>query len=504
MIDINTALQNILKAIYGKDVRQSIHDAIYQINQNANEAIDLAQIKFGTDIIDPTSPVGDYIEGTVYFNVATGIIWKLSGGSWSQLGTMKTIDNIEKTSTSGLVDTYTISYNDGTTTNYTVTNGEKGTSVVNITKVSTTGNVDHYDVNLSDGTRTPNGFDVANGISITDISLESTVGNVKNYNVKLSDGSKTPTGFSIADGVSSYVYIRYSANFDGSGMVTVPSDQTVYIGICVTTQSTAPTDPAVYSWVRFIGKSGTGSGDMLASDYATLYAKTVDRAAALYDGNKEISADQLMDKSTYADADLTETVKKATTLVDKVNSKEADTEVLAKFSENEGQLQYNGEAITAVDGDTITRNDANELTLASDVTTKLQTNRDMITDEWQSGNTYAIGDYVIYENVLYKCIGNGGGNVTPNTSPSVWLPTTIIKGFKYVDFPIRVVTNPYVSPFHAYGNANIESAIALYGEPTSWTVITSASSNPCTCNYNGGNLHVCAASEANVTVRVRF
>lgn len=36
------------------------------------------------------------------------------------------IDRIEKTSTSGLVDTYTIYYTDGTTTTYTVTNGQSG------------------------------------------------------------------------------------------------------------------------------------------------------------------------------------------------------------------------------------------------------------------------------------------------------------------------------------------------------------------------------------------
>lgn len=37
------------------------------------------------------------------------------------------IDRIEKTSTSGLVDTYTIYYTNGTTTTYTVTNGQNGT-----------------------------------------------------------------------------------------------------------------------------------------------------------------------------------------------------------------------------------------------------------------------------------------------------------------------------------------------------------------------------------------
>ena len=38
----------------------------------------------------------------------------------------KGISNIAKTGTSGLVDTYTITYNDGTTSTYTVTNGEDG------------------------------------------------------------------------------------------------------------------------------------------------------------------------------------------------------------------------------------------------------------------------------------------------------------------------------------------------------------------------------------------
>lgn len=38
------------------------------------------------------------------------------------------IANISKTGTSGLVDTYTITYTDGTTTTFTVTNGQNGTN----------------------------------------------------------------------------------------------------------------------------------------------------------------------------------------------------------------------------------------------------------------------------------------------------------------------------------------------------------------------------------------
>lgn len=39
---------------------------------------------------------------------------------------VKSIVSIEKTGTQGLVDTYTITYSDGTTTTFTITNGKDG------------------------------------------------------------------------------------------------------------------------------------------------------------------------------------------------------------------------------------------------------------------------------------------------------------------------------------------------------------------------------------------
>ena len=390
MIDISTALQNILKAVYGRDVRESIHDAIYQIDANANEAIDLAQIKFGTAVNSPTDPITGFIENSVYLNVNTGIIWRLEGGSWVKKGTFKSIDSISLSGTSGLIDTYTITFTDGSTSNYTVKNGADGKSITGITKTSTSGNVDHYDVDLSDGS-TISGFDVTNGTngadgsdgkSIANISLASTSGNVKTYDVILDDGTKTPTGFSVEDGASSYLHIRYSSSFDGTGMVTTPTDATVYIGILVSTSSVAPTNPSLYSWVRFIGKSGTGSGDMLATDYATKYPNTVDKAAALYDGTNEILANQLMQKSVY-DADGDGIVDNAEHATNADNVGNADTSLLEKLSDNSGTLNYNGNALMleaaqfanqAKLGEFVVNqksNNVKELALHSNITTKL-------------------------------------------------------------------------------------------------------------------------------------
>lgn len=387
MIDISTALQNILKAVYGRDVRESIHDAIYQINANANEAIDLAQIKFGTAVNSPTDPISGFTENSVYLNVNTGIMWRLEGGSWVKKGTFKSIDSISLSGTSGLIDTYTITFTDGSTSNYTVKNGADGKSITGITKTSTSGNVDHYDVDLSDGS-TINGFDVTNGTdgtngkSIANISLASTSGNVKNYDVFLDDGTKTPTGFSVEDGASSYLHIRYSSSFDGTGMVTTPTDATVYIGILVSTSSVAPTNPSLYSWVRFIGKSGTGSGDMLAADYATKYPNTVDKAAALYDGTDEILANQLMKKSAY-DTDDDGVVDNAKHATNADNVGNADTSLLEKLSDSYGKLNYNGNALMleaaqlanqAKLGEFVVNqigNNVKELALHSNITTKL-------------------------------------------------------------------------------------------------------------------------------------
>lgn len=428
MIDINTALQNILKAIYGKEVRQSIHDAISQINDNALEAVDLSQIRFGTDITSPTSSVTGYNEGNIYINTTTGIIWRLEGGSWTDKGHLKSIEaingptkdgledtyeiefndgttheykvlngkgiteiklkesnvltdtytilfndgttqdfdvtngkgisGIAKTSTSGLIDTYTITFSDGTTDTFIVTNGEKGKdaiSIVNIVKDTISGLTTQYKILLSDGTYAPTGFSVTNGkdaVSIKDITLVNTVGTTKIYRVDLTDGTSAPTGFSITDGTSSYLHVRYSATFDGQNMVSTPTKDTPFIGMVVTNQNVAPTDPTVYKWVRFIGQNGTGTGDMLEADYVTLYpaTKIVDKAAALWDGSKEIYGSDMLQKTEYATNGEPGIVDKAAELVDLKNQKIADTKVLANLSEDEdGNLLYKGNKITEVD-----------------------------------------------------------------------------------------------------------------------------------------------------------
>lgn len=78
-----------------------------------------------------------------------------------------TITSIEKTATSGKVDTYTVTTNNGETYTFNVTNG---IGISSITKTDTSGKVDTYTITLTDGTTTT--FTVTNG-EVTQAQLDN-------------------------------------------------------------------------------------------------------------------------------------------------------------------------------------------------------------------------------------------------------------------------------------------------------------------------------------------
>lgn len=127
MADISSYLAAILSAVYGEDVRGSIHDAIEVIN-DVSEVV----LSTGTAVTGPTSSSTGFYRDSLYINVSTMELWKCIGtNSWQSQGVLKGADgngivDISKTSTSGLVDTYTITFDDGGTETFDVTNGEDG------------------------------------------------------------------------------------------------------------------------------------------------------------------------------------------------------------------------------------------------------------------------------------------------------------------------------------------------------------------------------------------
>ena len=103
------------------------------------------------------------------------------------------IQSIVKTSTQGLVDTYTITLTDGSTKTFTVSNGK---GIVSIEKTGTSGLVDTYTITFNDNTTQT--FNVTNGNGIVSIEKTSTVGLVDTYTITLNSGN--PVTFTVTNG----------------------------------------------------------------------------------------------------------------------------------------------------------------------------------------------------------------------------------------------------------------------------------------------------------------
>ena len=128
MANISAYLAAIMAAVYGQDVRSSIHDAIEIIN-DVSEVI----CTTGTAVTGPTSSSTGFYDDSLYLNTNTMELWKCVGtDSWSSQGVIKGTDgrsivSVTKTATAGLVDTYTITYDSGSPDTFNVTNGANGT-----------------------------------------------------------------------------------------------------------------------------------------------------------------------------------------------------------------------------------------------------------------------------------------------------------------------------------------------------------------------------------------
>ena len=88
MADISVYLQQILSAVYGEDVRGSIHDAIEIIN-DVSEVI----LTTGTAVTGPTSSSTGFYEDSLYLNTNTYELWKCVGtDTWASQGILKGAD----------------------------------------------------------------------------------------------------------------------------------------------------------------------------------------------------------------------------------------------------------------------------------------------------------------------------------------------------------------------------------------------------------------------------
>lgn len=149
------------------------------------------------------------------------------------------IASIALTSSAGLVDTYTITYTDSTTSTFTVTNGAQGPTgngISTIALTSSAGLIDTYTITFTDGTTTT--FTVTNGAQgnpgptgngISSITKTGTSGNVDTYTISYTNG--TTSTFTITNGTFSLLsqefttmsdlYTFLFTNFDNIRYITI-------------------------------------------------------------------------------------------------------------------------------------------------------------------------------------------------------------------------------------------------------------------------------------------
>ena len=165
---------------------------------------------------------------TPVITIGTNGNWFIDGVDTNQPSNVKGdtgngISAIAKTSTEGLVDTYTITYTDGTSTTFTVTNGAQGEQGIQgiqgvpgkdgKTPVITIGENGNWFVDGVDTNVKAQGATGATGNGVASITKTSTEGLVDTYTITYTDG--TTTTFTVTNGAQGEQGIQGVPGNDG-------------------------------------------------------------------------------------------------------------------------------------------------------------------------------------------------------------------------------------------------------------------------------------------------
>ena len=204
------------------------HTPTIEIGENGNRIIDGVDSKIkaeGKDGLDgntilngtnnPTNDLGK--DGDFYINTSNWDVFLKENGEWISKGCLKGytgvgIKTIEKTGSEGNVDIYTITYSDGTTTNFSVTNGADGEQGIQgepgedgHTPIIEIGENGHWIIDKVDTGISAIGRDGEDGKSAYELYLEEN----PEYTGTLSDW--------IDDLVSGKLYKTFRVEFDCNG-----------------------------------------------------------------------------------------------------------------------------------------------------------------------------------------------------------------------------------------------------------------------------------------------
>ena len=186
---------------------------------NGSQGIQGIQGETGNDGHSPIITIGEngnwFIDGQDTTKPAQGIKGDTGNG----------ISKIEKTSTEGLVDTYTITFTNGDTTTFTVTNGSQGIQGIQgeagndgHSPIITIGENGNWFIDGQDTTKPAQGVQGETGNGISKIEKTSTDGLVDTYTITFTNG--TTTTFTITNGESGKsayeIYLKYHPEYEGT------------------------------------------------------------------------------------------------------------------------------------------------------------------------------------------------------------------------------------------------------------------------------------------------
>ena len=179
------------------------------------------------------------------------------------------IRDIQKTGSSGLVDTYTIYYDNSTGTDtFNVTNGN---GITTIAKTSTSGEDDTYTITFDDGTTTT--FVVTNGKGIQSIAKTGTSGAVDTYTITY--GNDQTSTFTVQNAVTATLYgTLTAAGWSGSAPYTqtinvtgIAASDSPITDISMNGVTSADTANAMLEAWSYVGRVETGAGTVTAYCY---------------------------------------------------------------------------------------------------------------------------------------------------------------------------------------------------------------------------------------------
>ena len=191
----------------------------------------------------PSNAIGK--DGDFYLNKTNWMLYQKDEGEWNELTIIKGLDGqgeagngiasiTKEGATVNNVDTYKITFTNGTSTTFTVTNGENGANgksayeiavdngfegskqewleslngadgngITSVEITSSNGNVDTYTITFSNGSSSTftvtNGENGSNGVSIVSVEKTNTEDNVDTYTITFSN--QTSTTFTVTNGI---------------------------------------------------------------------------------------------------------------------------------------------------------------------------------------------------------------------------------------------------------------------------------------------------------------